>query len=496
VENRSSRTAKEAFERVRDNPLELRAFLEQMPKGADLHLHLFGAVYAESLIRDAAEDNLCVDTATMSLVPNNGTTRSIPPQPVCSEKSVSAATAFKDQSLYTALVDAFSMRSFVPSAGISGHDQFFETFNRFQRIDSRKHLGEWLDEVARRAAAQNEQYLEVMHTPDFSQAAKLSIETGWKGSLAATRDALLANGLRQNVDTDRRELDSGEAARFQAEHCSAEPKQKACGVEIRYLFQVLRGFPPEQVFAQMLLGFELASVDPRAVGINLVMPEDWYLPMAEYHRQMEMINYLHSVYPKVHISLHAGELAPGMTPPDGLKFHIREAVEIGHAERIGHGVSLMYERDPYGLLEEMAAKHVMVEINLTSNDVILGIRGKNHPLPIYRAAHVPVALSTDDEGVSRIDLTHEYERAVEDFSLNYEDLAGMARTSIEHSFLPGASLWQQPDVFTRTVSSCSGIAPGAANPSPKCASFLAASEKARQQWQLEERFRTFEATAR
>ena len=44
----------------------------------------------------------------------------------------------------------------------------------------------------------------------------------------------------------------------------------------------------------------------------------------------------------------------------------------------------MYEDRPYELLKEMAAKHVMVEINLTSNDVILGVAGKDHPFPIYR----------------------------------------------------------------------------------------------------------------
>ena len=42
-------------------PLPLRAFLAQFPKGADLHVHLSGAVYAESFIRAAAEDGLCVD---------------------------------------------------------------------------------------------------------------------------------------------------------------------------------------------------------------------------------------------------------------------------------------------------------------------------------------------------------------------------------------------------------------------------------------------------
>ena len=161
----------------------------------------------------------------------------------------------------------------------------------------------------------------------------------------------------------------------------------------------------------MLLAFEVASVDPRVVGINLVQPEDGYVSMSEYHRQMLMLDYLHSVYPHVHIALHAGEIALGLVPPDGLRFHIREAVDLGHAERIGHGVDVMYENEPQALLKELAERHIMVEINLTSNDVILGVSAPWHPLPNYRAAGVPVALSTDDEGVSRIDLTHEYTRA-------------------------------------------------------------------------------------
>jgi adenosine deaminase len=348
------------------------------------------------------------------------------------------------------------MRSFVPSAGHSGHDHFFSTFDRFQTIDPRNHMGEWLDELASRAASQNEQYLEIMHTPDFAMAARLGYRIGWNGNLASTRQALLAAGLRENVETDRKEIEDAETARRQLEHCSGDKQTPGCRVKVRFLFQVLRGFPPQQVFAQTVLGFELASVEPLVVGINLVMPEDWNMPMIEYHRQMEMLDYLHSVYPKVHISLHAGELALGLVPPDGLTFHIREAVELGHAERIGHGVDVMYEREPHQLLSEMAAKHILVEINLTSNDLILGVQGNDHPLPVYRAWQVPVALSTDDEGVSRIDLTHEYQRAVEQFGLTYDDLKEIARASIEHSF-------------------------------------LASDEKARQKSELERRFHAFEA---
>jgi adenosine deaminase len=142
----------------------------------------------------------------------------------------------------------------------------------------------------------------------------------------------------------------------------------------------------------------------------------------------------------------------------------------------------------------MALHHIMTEINLTSNDVILEVEKQWHPLPSYRAAGVPVALSTDDEGVSRIDITHEYTRAALDFSLSYLDLKRMARTSLEHSFLPGASLWSQPDNFTTINSACASQPLGSENPAPKCLDFLRSSERAAEQWQLEHRYQQFESS--
>jgi len=504
--------AARAFEDARKSPLALHAFIEKMPKGADLHMHLSGAIYAETFIKDAAADLLCVNTAKLKFEKNVGTLNGLPAQAICAEGAVPAAWALKDQKLYDALVDAFSMRTFVPVTGRNGHDQFFDSFGRFGGVE-KVHRGEWLDEVATRAAAQNEQYLEIMETPTFSAAAKLGYQIGWPrtpasshvttaqdatgttpAELSKLRDQLLAGGLRDEVAIDRREYANALAERSQIEHCGQPDAKPACSVQIRFLFQVLRAFPPQQVFAQTLLGFEVASVDPNVVGINFVQPEDNYMAMSEYHRQMLMLDYLHSVYPKVHISLHAGELAPGLVPPEGLRFHIREAIDLGHAERIGHGVDVMYEDDPHALLQEMADRHIMAEINLTSNDVILNVKAPFHPLPSYREAHVPVALSTDDEGVSRIDLTHEYTRAALEYGLSYPELKDMARTGLEHSFLAGESLWQTRDSFTAVVAACAGQAAGADEPKDKCAEFLKASDKAAQQWQLEHRFRVFEST--
>lgn len=512
----SEQRAIRSFSTAAENPLQLTAFLTNMPKGGDLHMHLTGAIYAESLIHQAASDGLCYSPAKLQFFKPSATTRSLPPQPVCGEGNRRAEDALKDQVLYDALVDDFSVRSFVPSSGVSGHDQFFATFDRFDAVDSR-HIGEWLDEVATRAAAQNEQYLEVMQTPNFAAAAKLGYSIPWPSTaadpaanrtgdatgtshadLARLRDQLLAGGLRDTVAAGRKGFSDALNERNRIEQCDTPAAARSCAVKIRFIYQILRGFPPQQVFAQTLLGFEtiqaeLDSGHPLVVGINFVMPEDGYLSMSEYHRQMLMLDYLHSVYPRVHITLHAGELAPGLVPPDGLRFHVREAVELGHAERIGHGVDIMYENQPQALLKEMADRHVMTEINLTSNDLILGVAKQWHPLPVYRASGVPVALSTDDEGVSRIDITHEYTRAVLDFHLNYLDLKQMARTSLEHSFLPGASLWMQPDRFTAVNPACASKPLGADDPTPKCAAFLRSSEKATEQWQLEHRYQLFES---
>ncbi len=490
------------------------AFLRTMPKGADLHMHLSGAIYAETFLKDAAADGLCVDPTKLIFAKNSGVSKDTPPVPKCTEGTVAEAGVFANQKLYDALIDAFSMRSFVPTPGVSGHDQFFATFDRFSGIN-KSHTGEWLDEVATRAATQNEQYLEIMQTPSFFELAPLWSKLGWPAThegatsdpegdttgtspaeLSALRTQLLAGGLRTEVDLDVHQLDDALTARSRIEHCGQPSAALACSVKIRYLYQVLRAFPPQQVFAQTLLAFEVASADPNVVGLNFVQPEDASMAMSEYNRQMHMIDYLHSVYPKVHISLHAGELAPGMVPPEGLSFHIQEAIELGHAERIGHGVDVMHETDPRALLQELASRHVMVEINLTSNDGILGIKNREHPLAAYRAAHVPVALSTDDEGVSRIDLTHEYARAVEDQGLGYADLKRMARTSLEHSFLPGTSLWQKPDMFTRMISVCAGQRPSAESPIGDCGTLMKSSEKATEQWELERRFAVFEANVR
>ncbi|HEV2178246.1 MAG TPA: adenosine deaminase [Terriglobia bacterium] len=468
---------------IRQQPSLLLDFLTRMPKGGDLHNHLSGAVYAESYINFAAHDSLCVDGSTMELL-----------APPCdaAKGQEAVSNAFGNSALYNSMIDAWSMRNFHPSPGDrSGHDHFFAAFGKFGAV-TEAHTGEMVAEVASRAAAQHESYLELMFGPDQGQAARLGKKLGWDDDFGKMRQRLLANGLMDAVAAGRKNLDEDEREMRQTLHCSDVRADAGCGVTVRYLYQVLRGLPKETVFAQILCGFEMARADSRVVGLNLVMPEDNYVPMHDFDLHMRMLDYLHKLYPEVHISLHAGELAPGLVPPDGLSFHIRESVEVGHAERIGHGVDVMQETNPVGLLKEMAERHVLVEICLTSNDLILGVRGAEHPLPVYLLYGVPVALATDDEGVSRSELTWEYLRAAETYKLGYLELKKMVRDSLDHSFLAGASLWEAPEKF-RPVAACAGEAFKAQPVSEGCRKFLAASGKAQLEWNEEAEFSRFES---
>ena len=483
------------FENIRKDPNLLVAFLLEMPKGGDLHNHLSGAIYGETLIRWAKDQRECVDPKTSYLTPSLKLSTG---DPYCPAPTVLAETALANPILYRSMIDAYSMRNWELS-GQSGHDHFFDTFDKFGAA-THGNTGLMLAETGARAASQREIYQELMFTPtgkpfgdmlnaDAVKAIKLT-DDATPETLAAIRKALTENGLSSAIQDAIQQTNDAEKIRDSELKCGTSAASPGCQVTQRYLFQVLRGLPKEIVYAQMLLGFELAQADKRFVGLNMVMPEDYYVPLHDFTLHMRMMHYLHSQYPGVHVALHAGELVEGLVPPEDLRFHVRDSVELAGAARIGHGVDALNETNSLELLDEMAKKNVMVEICLTSNDVILGVHGRNHPLHDFMRAGVPVALATDDEGVSRSDMTHEYLRGVEDQGLSYSELKHMARTGLEHAFISGGSLWSDGKAFT-PVKDCVAVL-SSASPSVACQKLLDSSEKARLQLKLEQQFREFE----
>ncbi|MBO0918850.1 adenosine deaminase, partial [Streptomyces laculatispora] len=296
------------------------------------------------------------------------------------------------------------------------------------------------------------------------------------------------------VDEAVEEADAADVQFRATAHCDTARPDPGCRLPVRWISQVSRGSTPARVFTQIAVGMRLAERDPRFVAVNLVQPEDGESALANYRLQMRMLKYLHGQYPGSHLTLHAGELAPGLVKPEDLTFHIREAVLVAGSERIGHGVDLVHEDDWRQLARTMAQRKVAVEVPFSSNKQILGIAGNDHPFNAYRRYGVPVVLATDDPGVSRINISHEYQYAAKTYGLSYTELKDLARASLEYAFRDGRSLWaagSAPSGY-QLVPACRSDRPGAGRPSPRCSRYLAASPKAATQWRQEAAFAAFE----
>jgi len=130
---------------------------------------------------------------------------------------------------------------------------------------------------------------------------------------------------------------------------------------------------------------------------------------------------------------HAGEVGPPQ--------HVRDAVELLGAERIGHGIAVMH--DP-ALAELLTARRIALEICPVSN-ICTGALARQlnqasatlaeHPLRWLVAGGVPVTLSTDDPAMFHTDLLNEYGNCPQ-MGFAPRDILRLAEASFEHSFLP------------------------------------------------------------
>jgi len=484
------------FETLRKSPPKLFAFLLQMPKGGDLHSHLSGAVYAESYIKWAAADRLCVNTLTMALFnPTDGK---------CGAKSEQLPSDPNkiDRVLYNQMIDAWSMRNW-KSLGL-GHDHFFDAFGKFGAAAG--HTGDMLAEVVRRAARGHVLYLELMLTPDGYATGIKSIDVAgkitWNDDPDNALAQLEANGIGEAYELGVKNVREAESRARQLLKCDTPKAEPGCRVTVRFIAQVARSRPAAAIFAQMVTGYLLAN-DPKShvVALNLVQGEDSDLSMANFTLHMKMLQALAPHYRNAHLTLHAGELVPALFPPvsagqnsigpAGSRAHIFQSVMVAGAERIGHGVDILSEDHSEDLLREMARRPVMVEICLSSNDLILGVRGPQHPLATYLKYGVPVALATDDEGVSRSELSREFLKGVEDQGLDYLQLKMMARNSLQYSFIAGPSLWSDGRKFV-PVPQCTQDVAAMQISSSGCREFMRDNDKANLQWRLEQQLREFE----
>lgn len=478
VANNTQLTAK-YFSSISADPNQLLLFLQQMPKGGILHSHLSGAVFAEDLVSLGAAENYCLNpnTQTAYLNPNC--------QPKLQFKSI-----LHESNNYNSVLDAWSLRDFDFNAH-TGEQHFFAVFGKFGAV-TEENRGQILADVVRQAYQQKIIYLELMTNPDNFSAAAYAKKLIFSEDFARMQQELLRRGIKQLADKTSAEYQQMLAKKNQLLRCDSEKPDPACFIKVDFIYQIMRNQEPSAFFAQSLEAFMVAQQNPNVVGVTMVQDEAGLLSLTNYTLEMQIIGYLHHEFPSVHINLHAGELNPNEVTPADLSNHIQQAINIAGSQRIGHGVDIAYENDAEQLLKEMALKKILVEINLSSNAEILGIKGKQHPLPLYLKYGVPVALSTDDGGVLRTDISREFQRAVLTYHLSYPTIKQFVRNSLTYSFMPGMSLWQNAQA-AKPVIPCAKDELGSSSPSQACQHFLAANVKAKMQWRLESEFNHFEA---
>ena len=128
----------------------------------------------------------------------------------------------------------------------------------------------------------------------------------------------------------------------------------------------------------------------------------------------------------LHITIHAGEGAGASS--------IRTAIETLGADRIGHGVRLLEDRQTQEIAFE---RQIPLELCLTSN-LQTGVVPKleRHPLAQLLDAELAITLNSDDPSVSDMVLTDDFYLAVEHLNVPIEQVCRTVLQSAQVAFLP------------------------------------------------------------
>ncbi|QOY95440.1 adenosine deaminase [Massilia sp. UMI-21] len=416
---------------------ELTLFFTQMPKGGDLHHHYSGSVYAETYVDFLDKQGYCVDKQTYRIETRKELVEAERAKPREQRNCLSTAEVYADDHTYRELLQRWSTKDFANHGAMQPPPDrsFFQTFGFFGPV-SNANFREGLQELKQRAILENVGYIETMFkmspfvvNQDFDTQAWRNArdDKAFDAQMGAWLAVLEQDaGFRKSVEDFVNRI-----------HEAAE------GIDderftMRYQTYVLRLLNPSQVFSSMVSGFKAAAMSDKIVGVNIVGQESTMVSMRDYALHMKMFRFLKSRYPEVKVAMHAGELALGDVPPEGLKFHIDQALVVAGADRIGHGIDLAHETNAQAIMAKMRKDDIPVEVNLTSNAFISGIEGANHPVTLYRQYGVPYVISTDDAGVTRHTLSNEYVLFASRYKPKYAELKRTSYNSIRYAFLPVA----------------------------------------------------------
>ncbi|MEO8088862.1 MAG: adenosine deaminase [Gemmatimonadales bacterium] len=278
-----------------------------------------------------------------------------------------------------------------------------ETLGRFMLVDDAADLQDYLDrfdltipllqtpeaiervsyEMVEDAARDNVRYLEVRYCPHLSQRQGMTLDEVMQAELG---------GL------GRGERDFGVVARVI--NCSLRHYDPAVSVEI----------------AECSVKFR----DDGVVAFDLAGGEAGRPPGT--HRAAFDV----AVRGLLGVTVHAGEAAGAES--------VADAVQLCHADRIGHGTRL-YERPD--LQDYIRDRRILIETNITSNVQTRAVsRASEHPVRGYFDAGLNVTLCTDGWLMAGVSLSDEYWLAHEQLGFNRAEIDRMILNGFEGAFLP------------------------------------------------------------
>jgi hypothetical protein len=436
-----SQSASIYFDRIRNDEAALTAFFSQMPKGGDLHHHYSGSIYAEPILEDAISEDFYLNTSTMQVLkdrPSNGNWELF-----STLKSQGQLALYKQQ-----IMEKWSVKDY-NNVDYPSDKLFFESFDKFSPAIV-GHFGEGLLELKNRALKENVSYIETQLST-IPCAINTDELTGYNQKLRQLALNKDENGINQLLDSLYVTLIQGGAPAYAEDFNTNfvaklhnDLKIDDARFTMRYQNFVLRFMEPVDLFKNLVVAFISANSSTLMAGVNIVSPEDGETSMKDYWLHMVMFKYCHSRYPNVKYSMHAGELALGLVQPEDLTWHIREAVYTAGTNRIGHGVDLAYEENPYGLLRYMAKNSIAIEINVVSNEFILKVKESRHPFSLYKEFGVPIVISTDDAGILRTNMTEQYVLLAKRYkNVSYANIKQYVYNSIYYSFIKEEKIKKQ-----------------------------------------------------
>lgn len=441
-------SAEKYFKRIRNNEAALTAFMSRMPKGGDLHNHYSGAIYGESYFKWLSDAGYCINPVSLQFSPPSAIHNC--PDSMVQLNSMQSSMV---EDIRGRLLRLWSIKDYDQVHNDPREDHFFSTFGNFG-VASWLNYSKGLIELKERAITENLSYIETMlnrvevlkpavtadllsNQDSIKYYNHLLISLGQKKDNKQLQPLLvyLYNKIMATIPIDS----SAEAYNRFVDSIHVTSKIDDNLFTMRYQTFITRTSDPLITLINLIASFHAVdkSKTKYLVGVNIVAPEDHSISMRDYWLHMYYFKFCNVQYNnRVSYAMHAGELTEGYVQPEQLTYHISDAVYNAGARRIGHGVDIAYEKDNYELMDYMSKKGIPVEINLSSNEFILGVKDDRHPILLYKAYKVPIVISTDDAGVSRSSLTEQYVLLAKRYKdISFGDIKSYVFNSIAYSFM-------------------------------------------------------------